>query len=253
MRRLKKTMVTIVLISMVAYAMGCDGPKNNKNGEAQQADPEVFQEADNGTTMDGHEFVDLGLPSGTLWAICNVGATAPEEHGVKVAWGELAPKDTYEWYNYNYCKGDYHSLTKYCLDATGGYNGFVDSLTVLLPEDDAATASWGSGWCMPTVEQWRELREHATMTWVKSQDANQGVLFTAANGNSLFLPATNRLDEEFPGPFVEGAYWSKTLNDSGVGHPWVFVFNCANEYKVFYDVDRCGGFSVRPVRSAPKK
>ena len=202
---------------------------------------------------DKHEYVDLGLPSGTLWATCNVGATAPEEHGVKVAWGEIAPKEAYEWYNYNYCRGEINSFIKYCLDATGGYNGFVDSLTVLLPEDDAATANWGRGWCMPTAEQWRELRKNTTMTWVKSQDFNQGILFTAANGNSLFLPATNSMDDEFPGPSVEGAYWSKTLNDSGAGHPWVFVFNCATEYNVFYDVDRCGGFSVRPVRSASKK
>lgn len=202
---------------------------------------------------DKHEYVDLGLPSGTLWATCNVGATTPEEHGVKVAWGEVAPKEAYEWYNYNYCRGEIDSFIKYCLDATGGYNGFVDSLTVLLPEDDAATANWGRGWCMPTAEQWRELREHTTMTWVKSQDSNQGILFTAPNGNSLFLPATNSMDDEFPGPSVEGAYWSKTLNNSGAGHPWVFVFNCATEYHVFYDVDRCGGFSVRPVRSTPKK
>ena len=203
--------------------------------------------------VDKHEFVDLGLPSGTLWATCNMGATAPEEHGVKVAWGEIAPKDAYEWYNYKYCRGEYNSFLKYCLDAGSGYNGFVDSLTELLSEDDAATANWGSGWCMPTAEQWRELREHTTMSWVKSPDSSQGILFTAANGNSLFLPATNSIDDEFPGSSVEGAYWSKTLNDSGAGHPWVFVFNCSTEYKVFYDVDRCGGFSVRPVRSALKK
>lgn len=242
-----------MLLTAVFLVAGCDGPQNKNNVEAQQAKPEVTQEADKGTTVDGHEFVDLGLPSGTLWATCNVGATTPEEHGVKVAWGEIAPKDAYEWYNYNYCRGEIDSFIKYCLDATGGYNGFVDSLTVLLPEDDAATANWGRGWCMPTAEQWRELREHTTMTWVKSQDSNQGILFTAPNGNSLFLPATNSMDDEFPGPSVEGAYWSKTLNNSGAGHPWVFVFNCATEYHVFYDVDRCGGFSVRPVRSTPKK
>lgn len=253
MQRFVKALSALILATSVLFIVGCDGPKNNKNGEAEKANPEVIQEVDNGTSVHGHEFVDLGLPSGTLWATCNVGATAPEDHGVKIAWGEIAPKDAYEWYNYKYCRGEYNTFIKYCLDAGSGYNGFVDSITELLSEDDAATANWGSGWCMPTIDQWRELRDNTTMTWVKSQDSNQGVLFTAANGNSLFLPATNSIDDEFPGPSVEGAYWSKTLNDSGAGHPWVFVFNCSTEYNVFYDVDRCVGFSVRPVRSAPNK
>ena len=100
-----------------------------------------------------HEYVDLGLPSGLLWATCNVGADAPEDYGDYIAWGETTPKTTYNWSTYQYCMGSYNTLTKYCNKTSFGYNGFTDNLTTLLPEDDAATANWGSGWRMPTEEE----------------------------------------------------------------------------------------------------
>ena len=89
----------------------------------------------------GHVYIDLGLPSGALWATCNVGADNPEDYGDYFAWGETQPKDSYSWDNYLYGSG-YNQLTKYCYDSYYGYNGFADTLTVLLPEDDAVTANW---------------------------------------------------------------------------------------------------------------
>ena len=80
-----------------------------------------------------HEYVDLGLPSGTLWATCNVGASSPEDVGDYFAWGENATKDIYDWKQYKFgilCT-DVCKLTKYCNDSTCGYNGYVDNLTVL--------------------------------------------------------------------------------------------------------------------------
>lgn len=75
-------------------------------------------------------------------------------------WGETQPKTTYNWSTYRYCNGSYdqlnnNQLTKYCNNSSYGYNGFTDTLTILLPEDDAATANWGSDWCMPTKAHWR--------------------------------------------------------------------------------------------------
>ncbi len=75
---------------------------------------------------DEHEWVDLGLPSGTLWATCNVGASRPEEYGDYFAWGETKPKSTYEWDKYKWCKDSYDTLTKYCKYSKFGYNGFTD-------------------------------------------------------------------------------------------------------------------------------
>ncbi len=87
------------------------------------------------TDANGHAYVDLGLPSGTLWATCNIGATKPEEYGDYFAWGETSTKDTYDWTTYKYSKGDEDELTKYCDDSdygyNYGYNGFTDSLNTL--------------------------------------------------------------------------------------------------------------------------
>ena len=78
-----------------------------------------------------HEYVDLGLPSGTLWATYNVGADTPEEYGDYFAWGETQPKSNYDWSTYQYCNGSDHTLTKYCNDSSYGYNGFTDTLITL--------------------------------------------------------------------------------------------------------------------------
>ena len=134
------------------------------------------------TLPDEHEYVDLGLPSGLLWATCNVGAETPEEYGDYFAWGETTPKDNYSWGTYQY--GDGSTITKY----TGS-----DGLTTLLPEDDAATANWGNDWRMPTHDEWVELYQNTTMTWTQQNGVN-GRLFTADNGNSLFLPAAGYRD-----------------------------------------------------------
>ena len=123
-----------------------------------------------------HEYVDLGLPSGTLWATYNVGANSPEEYGDYFAWGETQPKDTYTWSTYQYANGGSPwgnpNLTKYCANSQYGYNGYVDDLTILLPEDDAATANWGSNWRMPTQEEWWELGSNTTHTWTTQNGVN---------------------------------------------------------------------------------
>ena len=89
-------------------------------------------------TANGHEWVDLGLPSGTKWATCNVGATKPEEYGNYYAWGETETKTTYNWSTYKWCNGSAETQTKYC---TNSDYGTVDNKTVLDLEDDAARAN----------------------------------------------------------------------------------------------------------------
>ena len=138
------------------------------------------------STINGHEWVDLGLPSGLLWATCNIGASSPQQSGQYFAWGETHQKSFYDWRSYKYAAGDYNELTKYCSNANYGHNGFTDNLTCLLPEDDAATANWGNNWRMPTIKEFVELKDNCS--WTKTtQNGVSGFLMTASNGNSIFF------------------------------------------------------------------
>lgn len=189
-------------------------------------------------------FVDLGLPSGTLWATCNIGANTPEEYGDYFAWGETEPKTIYSWSTYKYCNGDGDQLTKYCPSADNGYNGFTDALTKLLPEDDAATVILGDEWCTPTRDQWLELWEHTSFKWTK-QKGVKGMLFTADNGNDLFLPAAGGHNDGIT-YYNEGLYWSCELYIlSNVSY-----LNFNSDYCSLKYGFRCDGYSVRPVRSS---
>ena len=198
----------------------------------------------NGSTPEEHEWVDLGLPSGTLWATCNVGAESPEDYGDYFAWGETEPKEVYNWSTYKWCNGSKNTLTKYCTRKSYGYNSFVDNKTELDPEDDAAHVNWGENWRMPTKEQQDELRENCTWTWMTQNGVN-GCLVTGPNGNTLFLPAAGyRYDGSLGND--DGNYWSHTLYSS-------YTYSAFSLYFTSEDVNwhfdsRYYGFTVRAVR-----
>ena len=109
----------------------------------------------------GHDWVDLGLPSGLKWAVCNVGADSPEGYGFYFAWGETETKSRYSWNTYKWCNGSYYTQTKYC---TNSSYGTVDNKTTLDLSDDAARANWGGSWRMPTKAEQDELRNNCT--WI---------------------------------------------------------------------------------------
>jgi hypothetical protein len=200
------------------------------------------------TTNDEYAYVDLGLPSGLLWATCNVGANAPEEYGDYFAWGETQPKDIYNWSTYQYCNGGdgWTTLTKYCTYSSYGYNGFTDNMTTLLPEDDAATANWGSEWRMPTKEDWQELLDNTTVTWTTQNGVN-GRLFTASNGNRIFLPAAGyRSDSDLGSAGSIGVYMSSSLDAECPAYPWDFQFD-SGIYILYAIEPRYLGGTVRPV------
>jgi len=204
-----------------------------------------------------HEYVDLGLPSGTLWATCNVGASSPEEYGDYFAWGETSPKSeynmsTYKWMNAG--QSSWGQINKYTFadgqtsacwyDADGNFIG--DRKTELDPADDAATANWDSGWQMPSLAQIQELLDNCTRE-LTTQGGVNGTLVTGPNGNTLFLPAAGyRDDASLSHAGSGGYYWSRSL---GADYS---DYAC---YLRFYSggVDWCSsgrhfGQSVRPVR-----
>ena len=151
--------------------------------------------------------IDLGLPSGTLWACCNVGASAPKGYGDHYAWGETNPKSVYNWdtYQYGYYNydEDYSHLVNIGSDIAG-------------TSYDAATANWGAPWRMPSLTQIEELLNNCTSTWT-TQNGVYGREFTGPNGVTIFLPAAGyRWDGELGNVGSIGYYWSSTLDAS---HP----------------------------------
>lgn len=195
---------------------------------------------------EGHEYVDLGLPSGLKWATCNVGANSPEDYGYYFAWGETQPKENYYWSTYKYGT-DYDQLTKYCSDSYYGKDGFTDNKTVLDPEDDAATANWGDAWRMPTKAEQDELRTKCKWDWTTQNGVN-GYKVTGPNGNSIFLPAVGCMNRGSLNSAGYGYYWSSSLSSDGPRHAYGVDFNSDDLYSnVRRDFYRYYGFTVRPV------
>ena len=197
-------------------------------------------------TENGHEWVDLGLPSGTKWATCNVGATKPEEYGNYYAWGETEPKSTYDWSTYKWCNGSYGTQTKYCTDS---YYGTVDNKNVLELADDAARVNWGGAWRMPTDAEWTELRTNCTWTWTDDYNGTgvAGRIVTSnTNGNHIFLPAAGYRDlDDLDDAGGRGYYWSSLLSTAYPSGAWRVFFFSGIVSRYIYG--RYYGQSVRPV------
>ena len=231
-RIMKKTIKTIAALMLVIGLVCTAGCKKYNTGNG---------------TYKGHDYIDLGLPSGTMWATCNVGAESPDQYGDYFAWGETTPKDNYNWSTYKYSNGDYNQLTKYCPQSDFGFNGFTDDLKTLQPSDDAATTNWGEGWSTPTYNQWVELLRKCSHSWTTRNGVN-GCLFTARNGNSIFLPAASSLrDDDSRIVGDDGFYWSNTLNKTYPDGVKGFRFTLSIDDYDIYDLSREAGMPVRAV------
>ena len=219
-----------LLLPLTGYAQG----KISRRSTPSVSSPKQG----NGKNQPSKEvYVDLGLPSGTLWATCDLGATEPESPGDCYAWGETTSiNDNVNWTNYIYCSGSANTLTKYCCNSEYGFNGFTDNLIVLQSDDDAATVNWGDDWVMPTIYQWLELIQYTTKTRISNDDEYEGYLLTASNGNSLYLVIDDRTEE----------YWSSSLCLDRPNKAYGIGIDVGFEIKVW---DRCWSNRVRPVRS----
>lgn len=190
----------------------------------------------------GHEYVDLGLPSGTLWATCNVGASSPEQYGDCYAWGEIETKHepTYTLQNYRFYPGnDEDEYTKY---------NDTDNKMSLDLEDDVAHVIMGGDWHIPSEAQFNELIANTTSSWTTDYNGAgvTGAVFTSnINGNSIFFHAAGGLFDEGPeGHDEKIEFWSAS-RDSFYGSA-LGLYGDVNSRNVdFYN--RFGGILVRGV------
>ena len=177
------------------------------------------------TTIDGHDYVDLGLPSGTLWATCNVGATNPEDYGDYYAWGETTTKSDYS-------------------ESTYTYSG---NPTELPTSADVAYVTWGSNWRMPSLAQFQELSSYTTTTWTTLNGFYGWLITSKLNGNSIFLPAAGyRRGSSLYDGGSSGYYRSRTLSTSDTSYAYLLYFDSGNIVTASYY--RFTGQSIRPVR-----
>ena len=180
--------------------------------------------------------IDLGLPSGTKWACCNVGASTPEGYGNYYAWGETQPKSWYSEDSYQYYNGN--------LDYPDCWVNIGSDIAGT--QYDAATANWGSPWRMPTLTQIEELLNNCTSVWTTQNGVN-GRKFTGPNGGTIFLPAAgDRWSDELYGLGSLGDYWFSALRESYPDGACYLVF--ASDGAVWSYYGRLYGLSVRPVR-----
>ena len=224
-------------LSFVAFASCSDDKENEQSGPGNVPENSSSVLSSSGKER-GHSYVDLGLPSGTLWAVCNVGAATPQDYGNYYAWGETTTKETYNWSTYKYGSTS-KQLTKYCDNSEYGKDGFTDNKTTLELSDDAAYMNWGGKWRIPTNVQQEELLDECYWVWTsnynnsnvagyivykakKSSDMGAEVRGSDTPSQSysladthIFLPATGYYDgEDNSRTNVGGNYWSLSLCNS---------------------------------------
>ena len=202
---------------------------------------------------DNHEYVDLGLPLGTLWATENI----KDKNGNELyfAWGETqgytsGQVGTDKYFAWDGDNADYKYGT---YDDSDNQNWGMekynknDGETILETTDDAAYVNWGSEWRMPTKEEFEELTANTTTAWTQV-DGVYGLLCTSkVNTNTLFFPAVGGAGGgEVGGVGGYGSYWSVSLCGKGVSDAWELGF--VDGYCGVGNDGRYSGCSVRPVR-----
>lgn len=193
-------------------------------------------------SVNGYEYIDLGLPSGIMWATTNIGAATVTQAGDYYQWAETTTETNYTWSTYQWCNGSGKSLTKYCTMAS---YGTVDNKTVIEQSDDVADAKWGHGWRVPTDPQADELALNCSWYWLTLNGQN-GMMAIGKNGNCIFLPAAGHKERTNTTVYGEqGRYLTASLYENMPNQNRYLGFAEGDIYTGKYD--RYRGYSVRPV------
>lgn len=194
-RHFKKTIImkrTFLLISFMLCAVFASAQNESSENKAAA------------------EAVDLGLPSGTLWASCNIGATKPEEFGDYFAWGETETRESFKREEYLHIKPGQENVMAI-------RRVFTDlGKDIAGTEYDVAHVKWGGQWVMPSLGQFAELEQNCNWEWTELNGVNGYKITSKKNGNSIFLPAAgSKASQRTSNIGVYGLYWSCTIGYSG--------------------------------------
>lgn len=232
----------VACIALSMFILSCG---DNKENEPELPNDTIIPEEPIDTvvpTIDEYGIcidkeVNLGLA--VKWAGWNVGASSPDEYGGYYAWGEIEEKTYFSWGNYKY----YDSQTGGCIDIGSNISG---------SEYDVVCQNWGDGWRMPTHDEFGELKQKCSWSWLQYKGVN-GYKVTGLNGNSIFLPAAGYYAAGHGyGPLLSlegsnGYYWSASLGKDS-NNAWRLNFGSG-----YYDANsyysRAGGFTIRPVKN----
>lgn len=188
--------------------------------------------------INGYEYVDLGLPSGTLWASYDIGAHEVGGFGDLFMWGETEPKDSKtEWSDDDHKHISNENYVKYCER---------DKKLVLDPEDDAATSLWGNDWKIPSYTDWREL-----MKYCELKLKGESIVFVGPNGNELHF--SRYLLEEYDGCEFSCSWWASELDSSDDEYDaFYFYVDKDEDCDPIYDTYSCHRACLLPVRPVSK-
>ena len=226
-------LLALFLLAQLCFATNMPGPE----GEQPSSTTRGFE--------NGHEWVDLGLPSGTLWATCNIKADAPEAYGVYFPWGVWGWASesiiTINWSNYRFrTSGNEDENVCFNKYNTDSEHGAVDNKTQLELCDDAAHVNWGGHWRIPTEEQWIELMENCTVEFYTGRSDNDKktlykVTYTGPNGQRLVLPGNH--------------YWSSSLCKENPIYAMDYFVMPRMEKHSISKLTRNYAIAIRPVTS----
>ena len=228
---MRKFLLTIAILTTAFVASAQTMRVHFKNGtkvefNSENVDFVDFAEKPADPTLTAGDYVDLGLPSGTLWATCNLGASKPTEGGDRYAWGETVTKSTFSKSNYAYYNGSTDSYTDIGADIAG-------------TEYDAATVNLGKDWRMPSATEMNELYSKCTWQWTQVDGVN-GYKVTGPNGNSLFLPQI--------GSYTH--FWTSSKSNSANASQAINAFFSSDYYgcmNAIWGSDRYNGYYIRPI------
>lgn len=237
-----KTVYILLLISLVrsleAYGQGkVTRPAKNQSqtSTSKNLKPQVKISEPDGF-INGHGYVDLGLPSGIMWATCNVGSEQPWENGDYFSWGETIVKDDY---SNEYYAGPSNDPNRYAdIDGT---------------KYDAAYTLWGEDWEIPTKDLYEELINECIFKWVII-NKKDGWKVIGKNGHSIFLPAAGyKPDAIRMCNNIETGYWTASPSDSNFIWEMTGVKGRDNIPKIMRTRPQVG-ISIRPIsRNDPYK